>query len=287
MCCQTLIGMFVKSSSGIDEAGPPIRKWLGVNELKSSGSADKSVSGLEFSIASISMIRVLNSSNVKRVSLAIRRKRYLKDFTAASQIPPKWWDHGGTNFQDTSCSPNYQVTLSLYDSFLASTKFVALSDNMRFALSLLLKNLLSTAMNASVVRSLTSSKWIAFDEKHKNKNINLDLVAITIFSFHYPKKGHSNQRLNLQKDVNIRIYPRLPIKCSNICGFDLKHVMHSQTIFLTRVFSLMGPNSCQMWYKVACDPVCNCEVWACFMIKSVMWWFFSKIIWCFFVRNLN
>jgi len=49
---------------------------------------------------------------------------------------------------------------------LRTTKLVALSDNMRFALPLRLKNLLSAAINAFVVRSLTNSKWTALVDRH-------------------------------------------------------------------------------------------------------------------------
>lgn len=64
----------MKLTSGIDDSNPPTKKWLGVNEFRSSESDDKGVSGLELSIASISIISVLNSSNMKSAFLATRYK---------------------------------------------------------------------------------------------------------------------------------------------------------------------------------------------------------------------
>ena len=73
----------------------PIKKCLGVNASRQSGSFDKGVSGREFRIASISIMIVSNSSCVRFSVDTIRTKRRFADFTAASHKPPKCGALGG------------------------------------------------------------------------------------------------------------------------------------------------------------------------------------------------
>ena len=105
--------------------------------------------------------------------------------TPASHIPPKCGDRLGENFQSRDREAEKWRIASLVclllsmeqisdNSFLASTKFVPMSDSIVFGFPRLATKRVRVARKASVVRSDTSSMWIAFVEKHKNTDINLD-----------------------------------------------------------------------------------------------------------------
>ena len=72
----------------------PMRKCPGVRTERWFGSVDKGVNDRELRIDSISMMSVLNCSNVSN-SLPMTRLRWrLNDFTAASHSPPKCGEWG-------------------------------------------------------------------------------------------------------------------------------------------------------------------------------------------------
>ena len=87
------------------------------------------------------------------------------DFTRDSHIPPIQGLTGGLNFHFIPFATRCLLTvfwsilfMAYFNSFLAPTKFVSLSDLIMFTLPLLEMNLFSASMNASVERSPAISR---------------------------------------------------------------------------------------------------------------------------------
>ena len=172
-------GMIVVSASGTCCRCDPTKKWPGVRAVASDGSSVIGVRGREFRQHSISANSVVISSKDRVVFPRTRTKWCFIERTAASQIPPKWGARGGMNFQ-LICLSNVQLCMpcwcsgvcsSLYSSFswlLAPLKFVALSECNSSGSPRRATKRRNADKNASVVRSDTSSMWIARVVKQTN-----------------------------------------------------------------------------------------------------------------------
>ena len=66
----------------------PVRKWPAVSAEMSSGSSLRGSSDRKFRMASIWVSNVLSSSDVRTVSLTVRLRWNLTDFTTAFHLPP-------------------------------------------------------------------------------------------------------------------------------------------------------------------------------------------------------
>lgn len=93
------IGSSWISGSNGNKIGVPIKKWPGVNAVKSDGLCDIEDIGLELRQASIRDNKVWNSSNVYLVDPATFLKCCLKLFTPASHKPPICGAPGGMKCQ--------------------------------------------------------------------------------------------------------------------------------------------------------------------------------------------
>ena len=175
MCCQVdnrFDGVSVNSCSGMLVKDSPIRKWPGVRAIGSLGSDDIGHIARELRMLSISIMNVFMSSK-QSSSLPITRRMWcLNDFTAASQMPPKWGDRGGINFHIISRFGRKLWTWSCFferksfwiSSILlrAPTKLVPLSLLIVRGRPSLETNRRSAAMKASIVMSVTNFRCTAF-----------------------------------------------------------------------------------------------------------------------------
>ncbi|GFV74654.1 retrovirus-related Pol polyprotein from transposon TNT 1-94 [Trichonephila clavipes] len=77
------------------KGGPPTKKWAGVNAVKSDGSGESSVRGLELRQASICINRVEHSSKLRSTELVAFISNCLALLIADSHKPPKCGVYGG------------------------------------------------------------------------------------------------------------------------------------------------------------------------------------------------
>lgn len=92
-------GTLSKHGSGRAVVGSRVRKWLGINASKSSGSLLMEHKGREFNVASIFVSNVINSSLVILWVPMDLKINDLVDLTPASHKPPKWGAEGGLKNQ--------------------------------------------------------------------------------------------------------------------------------------------------------------------------------------------
>ena len=197
--CQLVIwldGVALKSRSRILVNVSPIRKWPGVRTGRSFELDDIGVSGRELRMASISVTRVLRCSKVKSSVPMTRTRWRLNDFAAASHKPPKCGELGGLKRHCICrsarkfCTPflwssDCKRLRSSFNSLLAPTMWVPLSDRIVAQYSRWDMNRRRASRNASVVRSLTNSMWRALVARHIHKygDVKLNLSSIAIPSF--------------------------------------------------------------------------------------------------------
>lgn len=143
------------------------------------GSFDIGEMGLELSIASISTTSVSSSSYVRDAFAMLLTRRCFADLTAASQRPPKCGALGGMKLNWMPLALHvfvmaswalgeWMIVANSGSLFFAPTKLVALSQYNFWQCPRRPMNLLRAPMNASVVRSLTSSRCSAFVAKQQN-----------------------------------------------------------------------------------------------------------------------
>jgi hypothetical protein len=141
------------------------------------GSDNIGVMGREFRMASISMTNVLRCSYVKTSVPTMRIRWRLNDFTAASHRPPKWGELGGLKRHCiflsvrkfcifSLCSFDWKRAWSSFNSLLAPTKLVPLSESIVAQCPHRDINRRKAAMKASVVRSLSNSICAALVARH-------------------------------------------------------------------------------------------------------------------------
>lgn len=181
-CChrdRRLVGVEPKSGVGKLVNASLIRKWPGVRANRSLGSVDRGVSGREFRMASISMLTVLNSSNVNNFFAITCLRWCLNIFTVDSHSPRKFGESEGMNLHFMACSPRKDAVIdwcssklndanNFFNSLFAPTKFVPLSDVIMCGLPRRDMSRLRAPRKPSLVMSLTTSKWTAFTTKQTN-----------------------------------------------------------------------------------------------------------------------
>ena len=172
-------GVALKSRSRMLVRVSLIRRWSGVRTGRSFKSDEVGLSGRELRMASISITRVLRCSKVKSSVPTMRMRWHLNDFTATSHMPPKCGELGGLK-RHCICRSARKVCIlswwssdrrrlrSSFNSLLAPTKLVPLSERIVAKYPRRAMNRQRVARNASDVRSLTNSMWAALVARHTN-----------------------------------------------------------------------------------------------------------------------
>ena len=151
-----------------------LRKW-GLRDRF--GSVNIGVNGCKLRIDSISIMSVLNCSNVSNSLPTTSLRWRLEDFTAASHSPPKCGEWGGIKRHSICLLARNAFTFSLWssdcngswssrNSLFAPMKLVPLSEWMVEQSPRRAINLRRAAMKASLVRSSTSSICTALTARH-------------------------------------------------------------------------------------------------------------------------
>uniref|UniRef100_A0A8D8DP65 (northern house mosquito) hypothetical protein n=1 Tax=Culex pipiens TaxID=7175 RepID=A0A8D8DP65_CULPI len=217
---------------------------------------------------------VVNSSKFMLAVPVIRLRWYLAEHTPASQSPPKCGALGGIMRQsiEVLVQKFSSLPLSCWDRnssyrslilFLLPTKLRPLSEKSLTGLPLLETKRCRAAMNASAVRSPTSSRCIArVAKQRKTATYALYVTVERLLCWRmYIGPAKSTPALRNGHTPSRRAFGRSPIICCIATGFALKQVTHLRMILRTVLRPCCTQNRRRNALSSSCCGACRNSSW--------------------------